>query len=756
MSASNEPAPRAAGPASVAEGEASEPSGAGRERNAGDPGRRLLQLRVGGMDCPDCARRIRDRLVHLEGVAQAEGHPVSRRLVVEFDPARLTAERIRTEVGRLGYVAEAVEAGADGVPREGAAPAAGTWRSREAVLAYVSAALFGVGLLLAWLAPGPVLARFPRHALHAGDLAFLAAALVGGWNFFPKGLRAARALSLDMNFLMTVAILGATGLGEFLEAGAIAFLFSFAELLEDYSVDRARRSIEALMELAPDRATVERGGAEQAVRADDVDVGEVVVVRPGEKIPVDGLVIEGGSAVNESPITGESMPVDREVGDEVFAGTIVTGGFLRVRTEKRASATTLARIVHLVQEAEEKKAPTERFVERFSRWYTPAVVVLAVVVAAVPPLAFGAEVTTWILRGLTLLVIACPCALVISTPVAVVSGITAAARRGVLIKGGTHLEAMGQVRAVALDKTGTLTHGHPELTDVIALDDLGEDELLAMAAALEAHSEHPVAGAILRGAHDRGVSPDGRTVTAFEGMRGLGVSARLDGEPFLIGRADLFDGPSVDRARLEGLQQQGKTVVLLGRRDRVLGLLAVADRPRAEAASAVQRLREAGIDHVVMLTGDNRPTAEAIAAEVGIDEVHADLLPEQKVDIVRRLEERYGPVVMVGDGVNDGPALAAARVGVAMGVAGSDVALETADVALMGDDLSRLAYAVRLSHRGRGVIRENISASIVLKGLLAAGVPLGLVSLALAVVVGDMGAALGVTGNSLRLARLEP
>jgi Cd2+/Zn2+-exporting ATPase len=714
------------------------------------------------MDCPDCARRIRDRLVHLEGVAQAEGHPVSRRLVVEFDPSTLTPDRIRAEVGRLGYVAEPLEDGGGSgsgaaTARAAASPAAtGTWRSREAVLAYVSAGLFAVGLLLSWLAPGPALARFPRHALHAGDLAFLASALVGGWNFFPKGVRAARTFSLDMNFLMTVAILGATGLGEFLEAGAIAFLFAFAELLEDYSVDRARRSIEALMELAPERATVERDGSEQAVRADEVEVGEVVVVRPGEKIPVDGRVIEGASAVNEAPITGESMPVDRESGDEVFAGTIVTGGFLRVRTEKRASATTLARIVHLVQEAEEKKAPTERFVERFSRWYTPAVVVLAVIVAAVPPLAFGAEVTTWLLRGLTLLVIACPCALVISTPVAVVSGITAAARRGVLIKGGTHLEAMGRVRAVALDKTGTLTHGHPELTDVVPLGELDENDLLAVAAALEARSEHPVAGAILRGALDRGVEPDGRGVSAFEGMRGLGVSARLDGEPFRIGRADLFDDPSVERDRLDALEAEGKTVVLLGRPDRVLGLLAVADRPRPGAAEAIRSLRRAGIRHVVMLTGDNRPTAEAIAAEVGIDEVHAGLLPEQKVDLVRQLEERYGPVAMVGDGVNDGPALAAAHVGVAMGVAGSDVALETADVALMGDDLSRLAYAVRLSHRGRGVIRENISASIVLKALLAAGVPLGLVSLALAVVVGDMGAALGVTGNSLRLARLEP
>jgi Cd2+/Zn2+-exporting ATPase len=692
------------------------------------------------MDCPDCARRIQDRLAGLEGVEEAVGNPVSRRLRVAFDPARL----------------DQVEEGARGAALRSEEELRDTWTSREAILAYVSAGLFAAGLVLRWLAPGPVLATLPRHALRAGDLAFLAAALVGGWNFFPKGLRAARALSLDMNFLMTVAILGAAALGEVLEAGAIAFLFAFAELLEDYSVDRARHSIRALMELAPDRATVERDGHETAVRADEVAVGEIVVVRPGEKIPVDGRIVEGSSAVNEAAITGESMPVDREAGDEVFAGTIATGGFLRVRAEKEASATTLASIIQLVEEAESRKAPTERFVERFARWYTPAVAVGAVLVAALPPLLFGAEATTWILRGLTLLVIACPCALVISTPVAVVSGITAAARHGVLIKGGVHLEALGSVRAVAFDKTRTLTLGHPELTDVVPLGDATEAEVLAVAAALEGRSEHPVGGAIVRGARERGVDPDRRPVAGFEGLQGLGVRAELDGETFLVGRPDLFEREIEEPGLLDAFRREGKTAVLVGRPGRPLGILAVADRPRPGAAAALARLRDAGIEHLVMLTGDDPRTASAIAADLGIDEVHAGLRPDQKVEKVQELERTYGTVAMVGDGVNDGPALARATVGVAMGVAGSDVALETADIALMGDDLSRLAYAVRLSHGGRGVIRQNIGASVALKALLAAGVPLGLVSLALAVVVGDMGASLGVTANSLRLARVEP
>jgi Cd2+/Zn2+-exporting ATPase len=701
------------------------------------------------MDCPDCARRIQDRLCRLDGVEEAVGNPVSRRLRVSFDPSRIDDERVRAEIGRLGYLARPDEGGAADEEVHG------TWTGPDAVRTYGATALFLLGLVLAWLAPGGPLVRLPLHDLHLPDVLFLLAAGLGGWNFFPAGVRAARALSLDMNFLMTVAILGAVGVGEFLEAGAIAFLFSLAELLETYSVDRARASLSSLLDLSPDRASVIREGREVTVPAGEVGVGETVVVRPGDRVPVDGTVTEGASAVNQATITGESMPVDKARGDEVYAGTINGDGYLRVRTDRAAENSTLARIIHLVEEAEGLKAPSERFVDRFARFYTPAVTVAAVLLTAVPPLLFGAPFETWFVRGLTLLVIACPCALVISTPVAVVSGITAAARNGVLIKGGVHLEALGEVEVFAMDKTGTLTAGHPEVTDVVPLDDGDPDELLALAAAVEAHSQHPVARAVVREARHRGLDPDRWRVEDFEDLRGKGVRARLDGREVRVGLPALFGGGSDLGDRIGRLRSQGKTTVVVGRPDRPLGLIAVADRPREEAARALRRLREAGVGRIVMLTGDNRATAGAIGDELGFDEVHADLLPEEKVERVRELEARYGPVAMVGDGVNDGPALAAATVGIAMGVAGSDAALETADVALMGDELDRLPYVFELSRRARGVIRQNIGASLGVKFLLAAGVPLGWVSLVVAVLVGDMGASLGVTGNSLRLARVR-
>ncbi len=706
-------------------------------------------FRIQDMDCPDCARRIQDRLRRLDGVEEAVGNPVSRRLRVSFDPSRVDGERMRAEIGRLGYLAR---------PDEG--PSAkedlrGTWTAPDAIRTYGATVLFLVGLVLAWLAPGGPLVGLPLHDLHLPDVLFLLAAGLGGWNFFPAGVRAARALSLDMNFLMTVAILGAVAVGEFLEAGAIAFLFSLAELLETYSVDRARASLSSLLDLSPDRASVIREGREVTVPAGEVRVGETVVVRPGDRVPVDGTVTEGASAVNQATITGESMPVDKERGDEVYAGTINGDGYLRVRADRAADDSTLARIIHLVEEAESLKAPSERFVDRFARYYTPAVAVAAVLLTAIPPLVFGAPFETWFVRGLTLLVIACPCALVISTPVAVVSGITAAARNGVLIKGGVHLEALGRVEVFAMDKTGTLTAGHPEVTDVVPLDGGDPDELLSRAAAVEAHSQHPVARAVVREARHRGLDLERWRVRDFEDLRGKGVRARVDGHEIRVGLPALFDDGSDLGDRIGRLRSQGKTTVVVGRPDRPLGLIAVADRPREEAAGALRRLREAGVGRIVMLTGDNRATARAIGDELGFDEVHADLLPEEKVEKVRELEARYGPVAMVGDGVNDGPALAAATVGIAMGVAGSDAALETADVALMGDELDRLPYVFELSRRGRGVIRQNIGASLGVKFLLAAGVPLGWVSLVVAVLVGDMGASLGVTGNSLRLARVR-
>ena len=708
-------------------------------------------LTVPEMDCAGCAQRIQDRLRGVEGVSDAAGQPVNRRLRVRYDPGVVSVDRIREEVGRLGYAAREETSGAR------ALEAASLWKGAAATRTWISGALMAVALAIGAAGEGPRIVELPVEELRLSGLVFVLAALVGGWNFFPKGARSARALSLDMNFLMTIAIVGAVAIGEYMEAGAIAFLFSLAELLERFSVDRVRRSIESLVDLSPEMATVLVDGEEIRRYVEDVVPGDRVVVRPGARIPVDGMVERGASGVDQAPVTGESMPVDKGVGDEVFAGTVNGEGHLRLEVTRAARDTTLARMIHLVEEAEGRRTRSERFVERFARWYTPAVTVAAVLVAFGPSLVLGAEFSVWFVRGLTLLVIACPCALVISTPVAVVSGITAAARNGVLIKGGVHLETMGDVRVVAFDKTGTLTQGHPEVVDIIAADGSGYDPstVLAHAAALERHSEHPLARSIVRAAGGAGKpAAPVPVVEDFESLRGLGVKGRVGGEMWQIGRPDAFAHAAEMTDDVRRLQEEGKTVVLIGPAESPVGLLALSDRPRPGAREAVGALQRAGV-HVVMLTGDNERSARAIAESVGIDEIRAGLMPEEKVGAVEELGKQYGPVAMVGDGVNDGPALAAASVGIAMGAAGSDTALETADIALLGDDLAKLAYLYSLSRRGRGVIRQNIAVALVLKGSLAVGVPLGWVSLIVAVVVGDMGASLAVTGNSLRLARVR-
>ena len=705
------------------------------------PEEELIRFRVGSMDCPSCVAKIQGRLESVDGVVEVLGSPVSRTVTVRHrggvDPAR-----IRDEMGRIGYAAHPLDGGSEPAPVP-------TFGSRAAWITYAAMALFAVGGALLLLDVRPALLTLPLQVLTLPDLFFLGAAAVGGSNFFPKGVRAAWARSLDMNFLMTVAILGAVVIGETMEAAAIAFLFSLAELLESYSVDRARASVASLMELAPDTARLVRDGEERIVPAEELAVGDRVRVRAGERIPADGRVAGGRSAVDQSPITGESIPVDKEPGDPVFAGTINRQGVLEVEVEREAGRSTLARIATLVEEAETKKSRTERFVERFARWYTPAVTVAAVLVVAIPPLLLGADFATWFVRGLTLLVIACPCALVISTPVAVVSGITAAARNGVLIKGGTYLEAMGEVRILAFDKTGTLTVGHPSVTALVPADGVAEARLLAVAAAVEAHSEHPIARAVREAAEARDLPlPEARAARA---VPGVGARAEVAGVPSRVVRPEAL----APRTPPGSLTAAGHTVVGVEEGGAFLGWIALADRPREAAAGAVAALRRDGVDHLVMLTGDNEATARAVARETGVDGVHAGLLPEDKVRIVRELGERHGAVAMVGDGVNDGPALATAAVGIAMGAAGSDTALETADVALMGDDLTRLPYLVRLSHRARTVIRQNIAVALGVKAVLAIGVPLGMVSLVTAVLVGDLGISLAVIFNALRLGRVH-
>ncbi len=725
----------------------------------GRSGATELVLGVPDMDCATCARRITDRLEHLDGIEGVETRIVSKDLRVNFDPDRTTKGTIEEAIRSLGYTVER-----DG---QGAAPEtrdrrARVWWSPEAWLSYASGAGLAVGLLLRIAGLSPRLAVLEplsgvAWAVDLAALLFIAAALVGGLNFFPKGLRAARIARLDMNFLMTVAIFGALGVGEFIEAGSIAFLFGIAELLERYAVDRARRSLEALLDLAPATARVYRDGRVVELPVTEVEPGDLARVLPGEKVPIDGWVRDGVSAVDQSPITGESMPATKSPGDYVYAGSMNRDGYLEVEAAKRAGDTTLAHIIHLVEEAESTRSPSERFVDRFARYYTPAVTLLAVAVITVPPLAFGGAFATWFVRGLTLLVISCPCALVISTPVAVVSGITSAARNGVLIKGGVHLEALADIEVVALDKTGTLTRGELAVAEVVATEASETDarELLSIAAAVESRSEHPIARAIGSQAAETDADVDFE-ITDFEAIPGQGAAARLNGTTYRIGRPEFFDDQLEPwRAELERLADRGQTPVCVGNDDRVLGLIAVADRERDEAARVIEELRALGVRRIVMLTGDHEATARTVARRLGVDEYYAGLLPDEKVARVRRLEEEYGGVAMVGDGVNDAPALAAARVGIAMGAAASDVALETADVALMADDLAFLPYLFRLSRRGSAVIRQNITVSIALKVSLAAGVFPGWVSLITAVLVGDMGASLAVTANALRLARLR-
>jgi Cd2+/Zn2+-exporting ATPase len=623
------------------------------------------------------------------------------------------------------------------------------------------------------------------YSFHLADGLFLVAIAVSGIPVVRSGYYSAKNLSLDIDLLMGTAIVAATGIGYFVEAATLAVLFSVAELLEDYAMDRARDSLRELMELSPDEATVRRDGEEVTVPAAEVEVGETVIVRPGEKIPLDGTIVDGGSAVDESPITGESVPVDKSAGDEVYAGSITEEGYLEFEADATADESTLSRIIELVQGAQAKKTEKEQFVDRFAGYYTPVIVVLAILTAALPPLFIGGSWQTWFIRGLTLLVIGCPCAFVISTPVSVVSGITSAAKNGVLIKGGNHLEAMGEVDAIALDKTGTLTRGELAVTDVVAVGGANEETVLRHAAALEGRSEHPIAEAILARAEEDAVG-DVPNVEAFESITGKGIRADVDGETYYAGKPALFeelgfdlshahlraDGGTVaevaheqcereDCADIENeaisrFENEGKTVVLVGTDTELVGVIAIADEVRPAAERAVTRLHDLGVEHVVMLTGDNEGTARAIAERVGVDEYRAELLPDEKVDAVEALQAEYGDVAMVGDGINDAPALATADVGIAMGAAGTDTALETADIALMGDDIGKLPYLYALSHEANGVIRQNIWASLAVKALLALGVPLGLVSVALAVVVGDMGMSLGVTGNAMRLSRIAP
>lgn len=679
----------------------------------------------------DCAAKFEKNVAALPGVTGARLNATTGKLVVEGEA---DLEAIRNEGRAEDYVVESADAPVRQDEAQGP-----DWERRRVAVALVA-----------------VIAGYVGETVQGFELigmgAFVLAAVVGGWSNYRKAIRAIPRRDLNMSVLMSAAVIGAIAIGEYEEAGVVALLFAVSEMLEGWTMDRARRSIRDLMDIAPKTARVERADSVLDVSVDDVSIGDIMHVRPGEKLAMDGIVTSGISSINQAAITGESIPAEKTVGDEVFAGTLNVQGLLRVEVTKRAEDTTIAKIIHMVEDAQAHRAPSQAFVEKFAAIYTPIVIGLAAVIAILPPLVTGQPWEPWIYRGLALLVVSCPCALVVSTPVAVVSAISNAAKRGVLIKGGIYLEQMGSVSAIAFDKTGTLTVGEPAVTDIEVLrpgvDDL---DVLSDAAGVERHSEHPLAGAVLKEAARLDLAvPASRD---FEAMFGSGAAATIDGRRLRIGSLRLF--PAIDigvRSRVAAIEEQGKTVLVLGDEDGPYGLIAVADEVRDNAPGVIAQLREAGVEHAVILTGDNERVAASVADRVGADRFEAGLLPQDKVGAVKTLLSDYGKVAMVGDGINDAPALATATVGIAMGGAGSDTALETADIALLSDDLTQLPFTVSLSRAALNTIRVNIAFSLGIKLIAVLAVFPGWLTLWLAILA-DMGASVLVTLNGIRLLR---
>jgi Cd2+/Zn2+-exporting ATPase len=710
------------------------PSG---DSNPHPAGARLSRFRIEQMDCPTEQGLIETRLGKMAGVSALEFNLLSRVLGVWH--ALPDEQAIIAAINELGFSAQPLAA--EQPPASAATPASKPWWPL---------ALAGVAALAAELLHFSALA--PEWAV-AGVA--LLAILLSGLSTYKKGWVALKNRNLNINALMSIAVTGAVLIGQWPEAAMVMVLFALAELIEAKSLDRARQAIHGLLALTPEQATVlQTDGSWQSVPTSQVAIGAQVRVRPGERIGLDGVVSAGQSTVNQAPITGESLPVDKAAGDPLFAGTINQGGELHYQVSAGADNSTLARIIHAVEQAQGTRAPTQRFVDQFSRIYTPTVFALAVAVALLPPLLLGGAWLEWAYRALVLLVIACPCALVISTPVTIVSGLAAAARRGILIKGGVYLELGHQLHALALDKTGTLTHGRPVQTDYLALHSDACDPA-QLAASLAQRSDHPVSQAIARQAEQQGVTL--LAVDNFTALPGRGVCGLLDGQLYQLGNHRLVEelglcSPALE-ALLEPLERQGKSVVLLCAPSQVLALFAVADTLKASSQEAIAELHQLGIK-TCMLTGDNAHTAAAIALQAGIDEAHGNLLPEQKLAAIQTLQGNNQIVGMVGDGINDAPALAQANIGFAMGAAGSDSAIETADVALMDDDLRKIPAFIRLSRRTAAILKQNIALALGVKALFLLITLTGHATLWMAVFA-DMGVSLLVVANGLRLLRQE-
>ncbi len=688
---------------------------------------------IENMDCSDCSLVIEHSVGRMDGVLSVNVNYPAEKMWVEFDNQKVSRAVIEKRVRSLGYEIPLNEFQAR------------LQENRELLFSVFSGSL----LLIGWL--GGFFFSFPA-LLSIGF--YIAAYVFGGWDVARHAWHALRERHFDTDGLMVVAAIGAAFLGEFAEGALLLFLFSLGHALEERALDRARAAVRALADLAPKTALVRRDGKEQELPVESLRLDDVVIVRPGVRIPVDGVILDGNSGVDQSSVTGESMPVDKVPGDQVFSSTVNGEGALEVKVTRLAKDSTLSRVMKMVEEAQAQKSPTQQTVEKFERVFVPAVLIITALIIIVPPF-FGVEFRVSFLRAMTLLVAASPCALALGTPASILAGVAQAARNGVLIKGGMHLENLGRLKAIAFDKTGTVTHGKPEVTDIVAFQSSAwkEADVLSITAGAESRSAHPLAQAVVRSAQTQGLPVS--VMDEVESLTGRGLRAVTNGKTIWVGNQKLMDEAGVTLssdaiAKAQSLQQTGKSIMWVAVDKTSIGLIALADTLRREAASTMNALKKIGVEHTIMLTGDNVRSASAIAAQVGLTEFRADLMPEDKLIVIRDLVKEYGQVAMIGDGVNDAPALANATVGIAMGGAGTDVALETADVALMGDDLSKLSFAVGLGRATRNIIMQNLFISLGVIAFLVITSLAGIVSIGIAVIFHE-GSTLIVVANALRL-----
>ncbi|EPU04664.1 cadmium transporter [Streptococcus agalactiae BSU167] len=695
--------------------------------------------RIEGLSCTNCAGKFEKNVKQLPGVTSA---------TVNFGASKISVEGQTT-------IEELEEAGAfENLIIRDDQENDEQVRSKESFIKRNIALIISLGFILV-----AVISQLSLGEDHLLTKAlYILAIIIGGFDLFKEGFSDLIKLDFSMESLMTIAIIGAAFIGEWAEGSIVVILFAISEALERFSMDKARQSIRSLMDIAPKEALIRRNNVEQLVSVDKIDIDDIMIIKPGQKIAMDGLVINGHSSVNQAAITGESVPVEKQLDDEVFAGTLNEEGVLEVKVTKKVTDTTIAKIIHLVEEAQGERAPAQAFVDKFAKYYTLFIIIMALLIVVVPPLFFGGDWNKWLYQGLSILVVGCPCSLVISTPVSIVSAIGNAAKNGVLVKGGVYLEEIGHLRAIAFDKTGTLTKGKPVVTDFIATSSETDINYLSIISSLESLSQHPLASAILNEADKTNVDYKSIQIEDFQSITGKGLTGIHQNIRYYIGSPKLFSASVIEetavKVQYRQFQEQGKTAMYFGTDEQILGVIAVADEVRDSSAAVISELHKLSIEHTIMLTGDNTKTAESIGKQLGVTEIKGDLMPQEKLDSIKALRTTYNKVAMVGDGINDAPALAASTVGIAMGGAGTDTALETADVALMGDDLQKLPFIVRLSRQTLKVIKQNITFSLGIKLLALLLVIPGWLTLWIAIVA-DMGATLLVTLNGLRLMKVK-